>query len=313
MNPAGSYESKINQSDHQITVANSPIFMDGAISSLNESPIAFWNDIIASRMITIQNNSERKFTSSPKDGSGYPITMNLWLVYRDKEEKEIYNESIPLRDEIYPGKSIDQNINFPLPKIVSGTVEISLRCDDQNDICDIQRNMPWKIGFEKNYDIKSIQVAIIDTTFDEKDNIEIENFRKDFNATFGLSTQESEDILKALYSKEAIQEKILGGAIILGNPDKYAGDNSLMVKELKGLIKNSYSHLTQKVVFLPYNSTNVENKTHYLSECKKDPKWCRSTMAFANLDPYKNHFSHTFFEANPHLDFLIIIPTLSVN
>jgi len=193
-------------------------------------------------------------------------------VYRDKEEKEIYNESIPLRDEIYPGKSIDQNINFPLPKIVSGTVEISLRCDDQNDICDIQRNMPWKIGFEKNYDIKSIQVAIIDTTFDEKDNIEIENFRKDFNATFGLSTQESEDILKALYSKEAIQEKILGGAIILGNPDKYAGDNSLMVKELKGLIKNSYSHLTQKVVFLPYNSTNVENKTHYLSECKKDPK-----------------------------------------
>ncbi len=77
MNPAGSYESKINQSDHQITVANSPIFMDGAISSLNESPIAFWNDIIASRMITIQNNSERKFTSSPKDGSGYPITMNL--------------------------------------------------------------------------------------------------------------------------------------------------------------------------------------------------------------------------------------------
>lgn len=315
MDPKSSYENKINQSDHQITVATNQIFMDGLISSEDVTPIVFWNDKATSRMMNIQNNSERKFTSSTKSNdSWHIIKMDIWISYHDNAWKEIYSAYLPLKSEVMPTKNEDQNVDLPVPNAISGTIEIYLHCVDKDPICNTERNTPWKVSFEKSYAVNTgTQIAIVDTTFDDKDDIEIENFRRNFNAIFGLSTDDSEKILKSMYSKEAIQEKKLWGAVILGNPNKYAGDNSPVVRQLKTLIKNSYSHLTQEVVFLPYDSVNFGKKTHYLSECKVDPKWCRNNMAFLNLDPYKNHFSHSFFDANPNLDFLIIIPTISID
>lgn len=41
------------------------------------------------------------------------------------------------------------------------------------------------------------------------DNIEVEAFRENFNRTFNLSTEDSEKILRAIYSTDAVQEKTL--------------------------------------------------------------------------------------------------------
>ena len=115
-----------------------------------------------------------------------------------------------MKSDIFPTKNEDLSVELPLPESISGTVEIYLHCTDENSICSTERNIPWKVAFEKSYEInKNTQIAIVDTTFDDKDDIEIENFRKNFNSTFGLSTDDSEKILKSMYSKEAIQEKKL--------------------------------------------------------------------------------------------------------
>lgn len=132
------------------------------------------------------------------------------MIYRDSTGKEIYKTTIPLKSDVLPTKNEDQNVDFPLPEIISGTVEIYLHCADENQICSTERNTTWKVTFEKSYEVnKNTQIAIVDTTFDDKDDIEIENFRRNFNSTFGLTTDDSEKILKSMYSKEAIQEKKL--------------------------------------------------------------------------------------------------------
>jgi|GEM_PF-3219087 len=113
-----------------------------------------------------------------------------------------------------------------------------------------------------------------------------------------------------MYSTDAVRENTLGGAIILANPNKYPTENHILVQTLKNIIKQSYTHLSERVAFIPYDKGNYDSKTYLFKGCTVRVD-CPNNLGFKNLDPYKNPFSNAIFEANPDLDFLIIIPAAS--
>jgi hypothetical protein len=67
-----------------------------------------------------------------------------------------------------------------------------------------------------------------------------------------------------VYSKNAVQEKTLGGAIILANPAKYHSEDHVLVGTLENIIRQSYTHLSEKIIFMAYNRGVFDNKTYLL-------------------------------------------------
>lgn len=70
-----------------------------------------------------------------------------------------------------------------------------------------------------------------------------------------------------MYSTEAVRENTLSGAIILANPTKYPTEDHILVRTLENIIKQSYTHLSEKITFIPYDQGNFDSKTYLLKGC----------------------------------------------